>query len=255
MLLILSHIWRRAAFHYVTDPRKRRQFLLIRRIVVGCMMAIVIAAGFVTEIASLATFAGIMTAGIAVALQTLILSGVAYFFFIGRYGVRAGDRVTVGGITGDVVETGLFRLYLMELGGINNLEPTGRVVVFSNSVLFQPAGFFKQLPGANYIWQQNSMKLPASADHIGVERKMMDAVNAVFGEYREEIDSQHADTGNMIHTQLPAPRPQGRLKTVDGGLEWVVRYPVPIQRATEIDDRMTKALLLATEREPGVRAG
>jgi len=48
---------------------------------------------------------------VAVALQTVILSGVAYFFFIGRFGVRVGDRVTITNITGDVIEIGLFRIY------------------------------------------------------------------------------------------------------------------------------------------------
>jgi hypothetical protein len=138
VILVLSEIWRRITFRYVSDPRRRRQFLVMRRVVIGFLIVIVLTLGFVSEFSSLATFAGFITAGIAVGLQAVLLSVAAYFFIIGRYGIRVGDRISVAGITGDVVDIGLVRLYLMELGGSGlDLYPTGRIVVFSNSVLFQ----------------------------------------------------------------------------------------------------------------------
>src|SRR5439155_13222638 len=140
----LSELWRRATMRYVQDLRRRRQFLLLRRIVVGCAVALFMVLSFVTEFGSLATFAGFSAAGLAVAMQSVILSVVAYFFLVGRWGVRVGDRVTVSGVTGEVVDIGLFRLYLMELGGSGlALQPTGRIVVFPNAVFFQSSALFK----------------------------------------------------------------------------------------------------------------
>jgi small-conductance mechanosensitive channel len=209
--------------------------------------------GFVTEFGSLATFAGILTAGIAVSLQTLILSGVAYFFFIGRYGVRVGDRVTVAGVTGDVIDTGLFRLYLMELGGTRQLQPTGRIVVLANSVLFAPTGFFKQMPGAEYEWHEVALTLAPDSDHKLAEQRLMGTVEAIYGEYRDTILHQHAAVKRSSHLPMPSPKPEGRLRFVDAGLELVVRYPVEVRRAAEIDDRVTRQLLEAIEREPKLR--
>src|SRR6185437_9996823 len=84
-VLVLGEIWRRAATRYVQDLRRRRQLLLVRRIVVGFLSGLVIILGFVTQFSSLATFAGFITAGIAVGLQTILLSVAAYFFIVGRY--------------------------------------------------------------------------------------------------------------------------------------------------------------------------
>src|SRR5262249_2018567 len=114
VLIGLGEAWRRATFRYIHDPRRRYQFLLIRRIVLWFFIAITIAFAFASEIGSLATFAGLITAGIAVALQNVILAVAGYFFLIGRYGVRVGDRVQIGGVSGDVVDVGMFRLHLME---------------------------------------------------------------------------------------------------------------------------------------------
>jgi ABC-type glycerol-3-phosphate transport system permease component len=149
-VIVIAAAWsKRATMRYVHDARRRRHLLVIRRIAIVVIVVFFIIISVVSEFGSIATFAGLITAGIAVALQTVILSGVAYFFFIGRSGVRVGDRVTISNITGEVIEVGVFRLYLMELGGTPpDLHPTGRIVVFSNSVLFQPQAFYKQFPGA-----------------------------------------------------------------------------------------------------------
>ena len=152
LILGISQLLNRATMRYVQDLRRRRQFLLLRRILVGGAVALFVVFSFVTEFGSLATFAGFSAAGIVVALQSVILSVVAYFFVVGRWEVRVGDRVTVAGVTGEVADIGLFRLYLMELGGSGvGLYPTGRIVVFPNAVFFQPAAVFKQLPGIDYI--------------------------------------------------------------------------------------------------------
>jgi len=252
-IFVVSSLWRRATFRYVHDGRRRRQFMLLRRVVVGSALVIVGVFSFVTEFGSLATFAGILTAGIAVSLQTLILSGVAYFFFVGRFGVRVGDRVTVAGVTGDVIDTGLFRLYLMELGGNRRLDPTGRVVVFSNSVLFQPQGFFKQVPGADYVWHEIALTLAPDSDHRLAEKRLMAAAQAVFADYQEEIDRQHAQARRSGAVPAPPPRPVGRVRFVAAGLEFTLRYPVEIARASEVEDRLTRQLLAAIEEEPKLR--
>ena len=113
-LALASNLWARATVRYVGDLRRRRQLLFVRRAVVGFLSGLVLLFGFVTQFSSLATFAGFISAGIAVGLQSILLSVAAYFFIVGRYGVRVGDRITVAGVTGDVIEVGLVRFYMME---------------------------------------------------------------------------------------------------------------------------------------------
>jgi small-conductance mechanosensitive channel len=228
--------------------------MLVRRIVIGVIVLMIILGSVVTEFGSLATFAGLITAGIAVALQTVILSGVAYFFFIGRFGVRVGDRVTVAGITGDVVEIGLFRIYLLEMAGpVTDLHPTGRMIVFSNAVLFQPSAFYKQLPGAEYAWHEVALTMAPDTDHQMAEQRLMTAVESVFSQYRQAIDAQHKAANQILHVPLESPRPKLRLRLVDAGVEMVIRYPVELQRASEIEDQLTRKLLEAIGKEPKLK--
>lgn len=253
-VIVIGAAWsKRATMRYVHDPRRRRQLLVVRRIVVAGIVAFVIIISVVSEFGSIATFAGLITAGIAVALQTVILSGVAYFFFIGRFGVRVGDRVTISNITGDVIEVGVFRLYLMELSGKPDFHPTGRIVVFSNSVLFQPQAFYKQLPGAEYTWHEITFTLSPDTDYRVAQDRLFAAVDSVVNQYHDALISQHESATRRLQIQLDVPKTQARLRFVDAGLELVIRYPVELRRAAEIDDQVTRKLLETVNEEPKLK--
>src|SRR5690606_9937167 len=103
---------------------------------------------------------------LAVAMQSVLVSVVGYFFLVGKYGIRVGDRVQVGSVTGEVIDLGLVRLHMLELSGQGGaMSPTGRVVAFANSIVFQSSGgLFKQIPGINLAWREITVKLPAEAD-------------------------------------------------------------------------------------------
>lgn len=248
----LAELWRRTIFRYVHDVRRRYQFLLLRRIVLWFAVAIVIAFAFASQLGSAATFAGLLTAGVAVALQNVILSIAGYFMLIGKYGIRTGDRVQIGDVTGEVIDVGLVRLHVMELGGEAMETPTGRVVGFSNSIIFQPtAGLFKQIPGTHFVWHEIRLTLAPNSDYHLVHERLMGAVETVFAEYREEMEKQHRQLQRTISTVAPpALAPKGRVRLTSSGLEAIIRYPVDLQNASEIDDRVTRELLKAIDREP-----
>ncbi len=250
-ILGMSELWRRGTFRYVRDAQRRRQFLVVRRIVVTCAIGLAVLLGLVNDFGSVATYAGFLTAGLALALQNVILSVVAYFFLIGRYGLRVGDRVTISGVTGEVLDIGLVRIYVMEMAGSGgDLHATGRVVVFSNSVLFQPAALFKQMPGTDYAWHTVSLTLSPDNDVEGAEARLMAAVDSVYEQYREHIEQQHAAFQRLVDVPVSVPRPQGGLRFTAEGLAFTVRYPVEIRHASAIDDQIMKALRDAISREP-----
>jgi small-conductance mechanosensitive channel len=251
IVAILSEVWRKLTFRYIREPRRRRQFLLLRRFVMGFLVGVVLIMGFVSEFSSLATFAGFVTAGIAVGLQAVLLSVAAYFFVVGRYGIRVGDRISIAGVTGDVVDIGLVRLYIMELAGVGvDLEPTGRIVVFSNSVLFQAGTpLFKQFPGTEYAWHELAATLASGGNYKLVQDKISSAVNSVYEQYRDRIERQLGGIERQTDIPWKTPKPESKLQLSDTGVEFIVRYPVDIRTASEIDDHVTRAVVELVNRD------
>jgi small-conductance mechanosensitive channel len=245
LLFLASELWRRAIYRYVHDSRHRSQMQWMRKVVVWFLIAIVVLFSFVSQLGSMATFAGLLTAGIAVALQNVLQSIVGYFLLIGKYGIHTGDRVQIGGVTGEVIDVGLIRIHLMEMGGTAQDAPTGRVVAFSNSIVFQATpGIFKQIPGTNFAWHQVTLALPAGLNPFSARENLLKAVQTGLAEYKEEIARQHSAMEDTFEaTAASRLEPTVQLQFTSSGLEATVRYPVALPHAMEIDERVAHALL------------
>lgn len=138
-LFVIGTAARRAVRRHVQDPERRHVILMIQRVGLWFIIVIVAAFAFASDLGSLATFLGLLTAGVAVALQSVILSAVCYFVLVARRGIRIGDRVQISGVTGDVTDIGWLQFRLKEID-TRTQQPTGNVVTFSNSfVLASPA--------------------------------------------------------------------------------------------------------------------
>ena len=259
MIWLFSELWRRASFRYIRDARRRRQFLVLRRVVTGFCMGVVIILGFVSEFSSLATYAGLITAGVAVALQTVILSIAAYFFLVGRYGVRVGDRITVVysgaiGVSGEVLDIGLVRFYMLEMtGGGIDMQPTGRICVFPNSVLFQTTPLFKQIPGTEYTWRELALPLHPECDVQAAEKELLAAAGTLYAEYRPLLERQHVSVEQLLDVHMEVPKPYTRVRFSAAGLEAIVRYPIPLRQAAQLDDRMVIELTEMLRKNPSIR--
>ncbi len=241
-----AELWKRTVFRYVHDPRRRSRFLLLRKIVLWCLVVVIAASTFATELGSLATFAGLITAGLAVAMQSVLVSVVGYFFLIGKYGVRVGDRVQVGAVTGEVIDLGLVRIHLMELGGDGAMSPTGRVVAFANSIIFQASGgLFKQIPGVNLAWHEITLSLPQGADYARLKDELAHAAANAIQDFREDIVRQTREIQKASSSRAATgdPRPQVQLRFSPERVAAVVRYPVQLTHAAEIDERVSRELL------------
>jgi len=242
-----AEAWRRGVLRYVQEPRRRYQLLLVRRIVCWALAVTIVGFTFATDLGSLATFAGLLTAGLAVAMQSVLVSIVGYFFLIGKYGIRVGDRVQIGNVSGEVVDVGLVRLHLMELSGQPPRGPTGRIVAFANSIVFQASGgIFKHIHGVNLAWHDITLALPPKADPYAMKEKLSGAANHVLSEYSEDIARQTREIQKTTSLNASdAAQTQVQLRFSASAVEALVRYPVQLQHAAEIDERMSQELMTA----------
>jgi small-conductance mechanosensitive channel len=245
LVLGASELWRRAIYKYVRDARRRWQLHWVRKFVVWGAIATIITFSLVSQIGSMATFAGLITAGVAVSLQNVIQSIVGYFFLIGKFGIRAGDRVTIGGVSGEVIDVGLVRIHMMEMGGAGADTPTGRVVAFSNSIVFQATpGLFKQIPGTSFAWHEITLMLPADINFSTARERLMKAVESGLADFKGEIAKQHSAIEDAFEgSPGTGLHPAVQLQFTSSGLEALVRYPVALRQAMEIDERVTRAIL------------
>ena len=134
-LVMIGAVVRRATRRHVHDADRRHIILVIQRVVLWFTIVVVAGFAFASDLTSSATFFGLLAAGVAVALQSVIIAALGYFLLVGRRGIRIGDRVEISGVTGDVTDIGWLQFQLREIDS-GTQQPTGRVVTFSNSFVF-----------------------------------------------------------------------------------------------------------------------
>ncbi|MGH7907609.1 MAG: hypothetical protein ACREP6_13385 [Candidatus Binataceae bacterium] len=255
LIAIGAIVWRQLTIRYIQDARHRHRVLQLRTLTVAVLVIVVLIFNFANEIGALATIMGLATAGVAVALQNVILSVAGYFFLSGRYGIKMGDRIQLAGVYGTVIDIGLVKLTLMELSGEGNYrQPSGRVVVFANSIVFQSSGnLFKQAPGINFVWNELSLTLAPDCDVHLAEKLLMDTVNDVYSHYREEVRREYRQAARDLNLWIEPPEPQSRLALDAAGVEVTIRYPVETRRAIGINDEISRRALNVINHEPRLR--
>jgi hypothetical protein len=134
-LLLIGAAARSLTDRHVRDAERRHVIRVIGRVVPWVMIVLVAALSFTSDLTSLATFFGLLTAGVAIALQSVILSALGYFLLVGKRGIRVGDRVQISGVTGNVIDIGWLQFRLQEIDN-ETQQATGHVVTFSNSFVF-----------------------------------------------------------------------------------------------------------------------
>ena len=151
LLFGIGEISRWLALGRIQDPNRRRIISMVHRLLTLFAIAVVGLFSVASDLSSLATYFGLLSAGLLLALQNVILPSLGSLVLLGKRGIRVGDRVQVSGMTGDVINMGLLQFQLREFD-VEGGRFTGHVATFSNSLVFlSPAtGLlkFNSAPGA-----------------------------------------------------------------------------------------------------------
>ena len=135
LLLAIGHVSRRLALRRVQDPNRQRLIAMIHQFLTLLAIAVVILFVLASDLKSVATYFGLLSAGLLLALQNVIPASLGALLLVGKRGIRIGDRVQVSGITGDVIDMGLLQFQLREFD-VQKQRFTGHVATFSNSLVF-----------------------------------------------------------------------------------------------------------------------
>jgi small-conductance mechanosensitive channel len=169
------------------DTRYRlRKGLNVLGIVASIILITVV---FSNRLGSLTVAFGVAGAGIAFALQEVIAStaGWAAVAVGGFYSV--GDRVQLGGITGDVIDIGVLRTTLMETGEwVKADQYNGRIVRVANSFVFT-APVFNYSADFPFLWDDITRPINYGSDHNLARELLQRSADDLLSAYAAEADA------------------------------------------------------------------
>ncbi len=210
----------------------------------------------------LATALGLVTAGLAFALQRVVTAIAGYFVILRGKTFNVGDRITMGGVRGDVIALGFLQTSIMEMGqpqAVQNADPamwvkgrqySGRVVTVTNAKIFdEPVyNYSRDFP---YIWDEMALPIPYAADRDRAEQILLEVAERHTVRIGElgEADLREMQRRYVMKTSEIKPSVYYRL--TDNWLELTVRFLAEERGVRSLKDAMSRDILKAFD-ESGI---
>src|SRR6266849_2422105 len=191
----------------------------------------------------LGTFLGLAGAGLTVALKDFIVGFIGWFVLMGKNGIRLGEWGEINGVTGDVVEIGMFHTVLLETGNwTDSGHPTGRRVTFTNSFAIE-GHYFNFSTSGQWLWDELQLTLPSGQDPYpiidAIQRTVLEATAESAGQAEKEWQ-QAAHSRSM---RALSAAPAINVKPVSGGVEIAVRYITRANERYQLRSRLYQAAM------------
>lgn len=212
---------------------------------------LIIGVVFSSKLAGLTVAFGVAGAGIAFALQEVIASVAGWIAvsFGGFY--KIGDRVQLGGIRGDVIDIGILRTTVMEIGQwVNADQYNGRVVRIANSFVFKEP-VFNYSGDFPFLWDEITVPVKYGSD-LGLAREILNTIA------KEEL-TDFAQSAKMAWQKLvekfmienAAVDPMVTMVANDNWVEFTLRYVVDFKRRRSTKDILFSKILLRIDSTEG----
>ncbi|MDD2335204.1 MAG: mechanosensitive ion channel family protein [Geobacteraceae bacterium] len=148
--LILKAVWRRTEVFQI-----RYHWRKISNYVAFFLAILFLGRVWFKEFQSVATFLGLLSAGLAIALRDPIVNLAGWLFILWRRPFIVGDRIQIGIHAGDVIDARIFQFTLMEIGGwVAADQSTGRIIHVPNSKVFTEPQINYTEGWFDYIWNE-----------------------------------------------------------------------------------------------------
>ena len=241
-ILILVRLIKR----YLGRRIKDRNWYKTKKIVNGIgylLFTLLVLAVYNQSLGGIAVALGVASAGIAFALQEVITSIAGWLAIIVGDFYKPGDRVQVGGIKGDVIDQGILRTTVMELGDwVEGDLYNGRIVRIANSFVFKEP-VFNYSADFPFLWNEIKIPIKFGSDYDRVRGLFKEIADQITGDrvrqsqaYWDEMVRKYAIENASLNTMVT-------IKITDNWVEYTVRYIVHYRERKTVQDALYTEIL------------
>jgi len=202
----------------------------------------------------LATAVGLVTAGLAFAFQKVVTALAGYALILRGKAFGIGNRITMGGVRGDVIALGFIQTTIMEMGQApaeQSAEPamwvkarqyTGRIVTVTNDKVFD-SPVFNYSRDFPFIWEKMTLPVGYKDDRGAAEKILLDAA----ARHAANLDGVSEDDLRELERRFALKRtdagPKVYWRLTDNWLEMTVRFVSCAHGVRDVKDTMSREVL------------
>lgn len=250
LVLIIQGIIRFAVDRYIINKREEfsTSVYTLRKVIRYTLTAvslIIIYGIWVDQLGDFSVAFGILAAGLAFALQEIIGSFAGWITIITGNPFNIGDRIETGGIKGDVVDIGILRTTVMEIGNwLDGDHNTGRLVTLSNAFIFKEP-LFSYSVHLHYIWDEIRIPIPYGSDWQKAMAIMSNAVtqHSAYQALLPKAEAQRLELRKKIAVKITPLDPRIFVNLTDNWIQLGLVYPVDTDLRRVFRSEVSQTLL------------
>jgi small-conductance mechanosensitive channel len=252
VLWALHRVVLAVAYRRVTDPWSRYRWRKSVTYLALAIGAVLVGRTWFLGVETLATFFGLLSAGLAIALKDPVADLAGWAYIMWRRPFEVGDRIQIGPHAGDVIDLRLFQFTLNEIGGwVDADQSTGRIIHIPNGKVFnEPVANYDR--GFSYIWNEVPVLVTFESDW----KKAKEILTAIAFKHAEHLTAQAeqdllaASRQYLInYTKLT---PIVYTQVVESGVRLTIRYLIEPRKRRGTEHAIWEDVLAEFARTPEV---
>ena len=206
----------------------------------------------------LATALGLVTAGLAFALQRVVTAVAGYFVILRGKTFSVGDRIVMGGVRGDVIALTFTQTTIMEMGqppAVQQADPamwvrarqyTGRLVTVTNAKIFDEPiyNYTREFP---FLWEEIALPISYSSDKLRAEQILLDVARRHSLQSTDLGQEALAEMKRRYFMENVTTEPRVYWRITDNWVELTVRFVTSEHGARDVKDKMSREILQALD--------
>ena len=224
IFIIIRRIIVGVIFKNIDDSLVRYRWQKTTTYIIFILATITIGRVWFKGIESIATYLGLVSAGIAIALRDPITNITAWMFILWRSPFTVGDRIEIGENAGDVIDINFFKFSIMEIGKwIDGESNTGRVVHIPNGKVFTE-NLANYGSGFKYIWNELPVLVTFESDWKKAKKILQDLSMQHTPHVSKAAAKKFQEVSRLFMMHQPNFDPEIYTSIEDSGVKLTIRY-------------------------------
>lgn len=243
VIVVIQRLVRKFLLGKISDIKIRYQWQKISLYLAVFLIIVFLINTWLNIFGSVATFLGLISAGIAIALKDPLVNMVAWLFILIRQPFKVGDRIQIGDLAGDVIDIRLFQFSVNEIGNwVDADQSTGRIIHIPNGKVFtEPQSNYTA--GFQYIWHEIPILLTFESNWKKAKQILTDIVNhhgVLLSKEAEKQIKEAARTFLIFYNKLT---PIVYTTVKDSGVLLTLRYMCNPRERRGIEEKIWEDIL------------
>ena len=245
--LLLNNVVQR-----IKEPERRYQWQKALGYTFTTLGVLTVSLVWIEGVQYAATYLGLVSAGLAIALKDPITNIVAWGFILWRKPFKVGDRIEIGPYKGDVVDQRIFLFSMMEIGNwVDSDQSTGRILHIPNGMIFT-SGVANYTHGPDYIWNEIPVLITFESDWEKAKGVLQEIADAHDVSQNEDAAREFKAATRKFLLKYDKLTPIVYTNVLDSGVLLTIRYLCKPRKRRGTTQSIWEATLRAFAKHPEV---